>query len=69
MPGRVIEVSPQVGDRVEKGQVLVVMEAMKMEHGLRAPHCGKVVSVLASPGQQVESGQVLVVMEEKGDSK
>ncbi len=68
MPGRVIEVSPQVGDRVEKGQVLVVMEAMKMEHGLRAPHSGKVVSVLSSPGQQVEGGQVLVVMEEKGDS-
>ena len=67
MPGRVIEVSPQVGDWVEKGQVLVVMEAMKMEHGLRAPHAGKVVSVLASPGEQVESGQVLVVMEEKGD--
>ena len=49
---------------MEKGQVLVVMEAMKMEHGLRAPHSGKVVSVLTRPGEQVKSGQVLVVMAE-----
>ncbi len=67
MPGRVIEVAPAVGARVEKGEVLVVMEAMKMEHGLRAPHSGTVVSVLSTPGEQVEGGQVLVVMEEKGD--
>ena len=64
MPGRVVEVVSGEGDAVEKGQVLVVMEAMKMEHGLRAPHSGKVVSVLAAPGEQVESGQVLVVMAE-----
>ena len=64
MPGRVVEVASAQGDEVEKGQVLVVMEAMKMEHGLRAPHSGRVASVLAAPGEQVESGQVLVVMEE-----
>ena len=68
MPGRVIDVAPQVGDEVEKGEVLVVMEAMKMEHGLRAPHSGTVVSVLSAPGEQVDGGQVLVVMEQKGDS-
>ena len=67
MPGRVIKVAPSVGDRVKKGQVLVVMDAMKMEHGLRAPHAGKVVSVRAESGDQVRSGQVLVVMEEKGE--
>ncbi len=64
MPGRVVEVASAQGDEVEKGQVLVVMEAMKMEHGLRAPHSGRVASVLAAPGEQVESGQVLVVMAE-----
>ncbi|MDE0121498.1 MAG: biotin/lipoyl-binding protein [bacterium] len=64
MPGRVVEVASAQGDEVEKGQVLVVMEAMKMEHGLRAPHAGRVASVLAAPGEQVESGQVLVVMAE-----
>ena len=68
MPGRVLEVAPAVGEQVEKGQVLVVMEAMKMEHGLRAPHSGRVVSVLSAPGEQVETGQVLVIMEEKGES-
>ena len=46
----------------------MVMEAMKMEHGLRAPHSGRVVSVLSAPGEQVETGQVLVIMEEKGES-
>ncbi len=66
MPGRVIEVVT-AGMEVEKGHVLVVMEAMKMEHGLRAPHPGMVASVLASPGDQVDSGQVLVVM--KGESE
>ena len=64
MPGRVVEVVSGEGEEVEKGEVLVVMEAMKMEHGLRAPHSGRVVSVLAAPGEQVESGQVLVVMAE-----
>ena len=64
MPGRVVEVVSGEGDEVEKGQVLVVMEAMKMEHELRAPHSGRVISVLASAGEQVESGQVLVVMAE-----
>ena len=64
MPGRVVEVGSAEGDEVEKGQVLVVMEAMKMEHGLRAPHSGKVVSVLTRPGEQVKSGQILVVMAE-----
>ena len=64
MPGRVVEVVSGEGDEVEKGEVLVVMEAMKMEHGLRAPHSGKVVSVLAAPGEQVAGGQVLVVMAE-----
>ncbi len=67
MPGRVVQVAPSVGDQVEKGQVLVIMEAMKMEHGLAAPHAGKVVSVLSAPGEQVQSGQVLVVLEEKGE--
>ncbi len=67
MPGRVVEVAPSVGEEVEKGQVLVIMEAMKMEHGLRAPHGGRVVSAPAAPGEQVQSGQVLVVLEEKGE--
>ena len=64
MPGRVSRVGVAIGDAVQDGQVLVVMEAMKMEHTLRAPHSGQVTSVLCAAGDQVESGEVLVVVEE-----
>ena len=63
MPGKVIRVDVEIGDEVEEGQLLVVLEAMKMEHTLRAPHRGTVSEVRCSPGDQVESGAVLVVVE------
>ena len=62
MPGRVVRVEASVGDRVRAGQVLVVLEAMKMEHTLRAPHDGILDEVDCSPGDQVEAGAVLVVI-------
>jgi pyruvate carboxylase subunit A/propionyl-CoA carboxylase alpha chain len=62
MPGRVIRVEAAVGDAVKAGQVLVVLEAMKMEHTLRSPHDGTVIEVDCSPGDQVEAGIVLVVI-------
>ncbi len=62
MPGRVVRVEARVGDRVRAGQVLVVLEAMKMEHTLRAPHDGILDEVDCSPGDQVEAGAVLVVI-------
>jgi propionyl-CoA carboxylase alpha chain len=64
MPGQVIRVDAVEGARVSEGSVLVVMEAMKMEHTLRAPHAGTVAQVLCTPGDQVEAGEVLVVVEE-----
>ncbi len=64
MPGSVVQVAVQVGDTVDTGDVLVVLEAMKMEHGLRAPHAGTVREVRVEVGEQVESGSVLVVVEE-----
>ena len=67
MPGKVIRVGVSAGDVVSEGSVLVVMEAMKMEHTLRSPHPGIVTQVLCEPGDQVESGAVLVVVEEPGD--
>jgi biotin carboxyl carrier protein len=63
MPGKVIKVLVSEGDTVAEGQVLVVLEAMKMEHSLRAPHGGTVRAIRASEGEQVEAGQVLVVVE------
>ncbi|MGA7271175.1 MAG: biotin carboxylase N-terminal domain-containing protein [Acidimicrobiia bacterium] len=62
MPGTVIRVDVAEGDQVDEGQVLVVMEAMKMEHTLRAPHGGVVTEVDAAPGDQVLADAILVVV-------
>ena len=63
MPGMIVRVSAQVGDRVQPGQGLVVMEAMKMENELRAVTAGTVRAVLAQPGTAVEKGAVLLELE------
>ncbi len=60
MPGKVTVVSVQPGDTVAKGQALVTLEAMKMEHGLTAPFDGVVDEVAAELGGQVTEGTVLV---------
>jgi propionyl-CoA carboxylase alpha chain len=64
MPGKVIKVDVALTDRVKEGQVLVVIEAMKMEHQLKAPHSGAVVDIRHVAGDQIEAGAVLVVVEE-----
>jgi 3-methylcrotonyl-CoA carboxylase alpha subunit len=66
MPGRVISVEVRQGDRVAKGQKLLTLEAMKMEHGLRAPFEGVVAELAAVEGGQVSEGTLLVRVE-KGD--
>ncbi len=63
MPGMVVRVEVKPGDTVSEGKVLVVMEAMKMEHTLRSPHAGTVTEVHCAPGDQVKSGAVLVVVD------
>jgi acetyl/propionyl-CoA carboxylase alpha subunit len=63
MPGLIVRVHVQVGDSVQAGQGLVVMEAMKMENELRAPAAGKVKSILATPGTAVEKGALLIELE------
>ena len=60
MPGVITKVMVVVGDEVTKGQPLVALEAMKMEHLIRAPHAGVVTRVAASPGAMVQSGAELV---------
>jgi biotin carboxyl carrier protein len=69
MPGSVVRVEAAVGDAVAAGQVLVVLEAMKMEHSVRAPHDGVVAEIDVSPGQQVDQGTVLAVLETSGDTR
>ncbi len=63
MPGLVVRVNVAVGDKVESGQGVVVMEAMKMENELRASASGVVKAVHASVGKAVEKGTVLVELE------
>lgn len=60
MPGRIVKVLCAAGDTVERGQGLVVVEAMKMENELAAPRAGTVKAVHVETGKAVEGGQVLV---------
>jgi len=63
MPGAVVTVEVEVGQRVSAGDLLVVVEAMKMEHRIQAPLDGVVTAVKVTAGQQVDAGNVLVVVE------
>ena len=62
MPGTVLRVTVSVGDEVKTGDALVVLEAMKMEHSVKAQSDGTVTDVLVEAGRQVDSGSVLVVV-------
>ncbi len=64
MPGLVAKLSVRPGDRVSKGSPLLVLEAMKMEHGLTAPRDGIVAEVLVVAGEQVADGTLLVRLED-----
>ncbi len=63
MPGKVLELRVQAGDRVAAGDTLVVLEAMKMEHPMRAAEDGVVREVRVAQGDQVEAGTLLLVVE------
>ncbi len=62
LPGRIVRVAVKPGDRVEKGDTLLVIEAMKMENEYRAGSAGTVSEVRVTPGQAVNGGDVLVVI-------
>ena len=64
MPGSVVRVEVDEGAEVCAGDTIVVLEAMKMEHTVRAPSDGIVSTIAVKPGDQVESGQVLAVVSE-----
>lgn len=59
MPGKVLSVKAPVGTAVKKGQVILVLEAMKMENEIVAPQDGTVASIDAAEGASVEAGAVL----------
>jgi len=63
MPGKVMSILVAVGDAVERGQLLLVLEAMKMEHRITAPTAGTVTALKVAEGEQVANGAPLVVLD------
>jgi propionyl-CoA carboxylase alpha chain len=63
MPGRIVAVNVEPGQRVSAGQVLIILEAMKMEHLITCTEDGTVTEVRVAAGAQVEAGQVLLVVD------
>ncbi len=63
MVGKVLKIEKQVGDAVEEDDVIIVMEAMKMEIPVVAPSAGKVKEIKVSAGQAVEAGDILAEIE------
>ena len=65
MPGTVVAVKVEAGAEVAAGDVVLVLEAMKMQHTVTAPHDGTVAEINVEPGSQVASGEVLAVVATK----
>jgi acetyl/propionyl-CoA carboxylase alpha subunit len=64
MPGKVVAVLVKVGDAVEQGHGVLVIEAMKMENEIKAPRAGVVKELRVQPGQAVEAGELLAVVDD-----
>ena len=62
MPGTVLRVNVNVGDTVEEGQAVVILEAMKMENEIAAPKSGTVASINATQGSAVNTGDLLITL-------
>jgi biotin carboxyl carrier protein len=63
MPGKVVAVLVEVGEAIETGKGVLVVEAMKMQNEVKSPKTGTVQAIRVSPGDSVAAGQVLVVIE------
>lgn len=62
MPGNILDIKTTVGASVTSGQVLCILEAMKMENDIVAPQDGTVASINVSKGDSVEAGQVIITL-------
>ena len=63
MPGIVLEIRGSQGDVVSAGDTLIILEAMKMEHHIKAPYDGMVAEILVEESQQLENGVPLLVID------
>ena len=63
MPGKVLKVNVNTGDNVKKGQVMFILEAMKMENEIMAPHDAKIIEVSVTNGASVNTGDILAVIQ------
>ncbi len=63
MPGKILRIEVAQGDEVQEGDVLIILEAMKMENELRAKKSGVIKQLTVAPGDDVEMGELLVVVE------
>ena len=62
MPGNILKINVSQGQKVKEGDVLIVLEAMKMENDIVAPKAGSVAQIAVSKGQVVETGSPLIVI-------
>jgi len=62
MPGTIVRVNVKAGQSIKSGEVLAVLEAMKMENEIMAPHDAKVLQVVVDVGAKVDSGTPLIVL-------
>ena len=65
MPGKVVDLKVKVGDKVSKGDPVVILEAMKMEHQVNAPEAGKVKKIYIKKEQQLDNGALLMIVDSK----
>ena len=65
MPGKVVDLKVKVGDKVSKGDPVVILEAMKMEHQVNAPETGKVTKIYIKKDQQLDNGALLMIVDSK----
>jgi len=63
LPGKILEVNVSVGNTVEEGGIVCIIEAMKMENPIMSPVKGSVTEVAVAPGQTVKTGEKIAVIE------
>lgn len=65
MPGKIFKVVSKSGMKVQQGETLLILEAMKMEHSIKSPYDGIVKKIFYREGEQVDAGATLVLVEQE----